>query len=213
MTTHEADRPADYDSVDENEEMGGSDEPTDEQFDPGTETDADDVATADMNEPVEDEPETTSSREHDAVDEDTDDARDAEPELVETDEADEPAEPEPSDEAGRVDLVAVDRTPESDPLQKIAPVGPDTAMDPGTGSYQDRWGAIQAGFIDDPRRTVESAGALVAEIWDETVRAIADEREGVDGRWQSTESSTDDLRVAMQDYRDLYTRFIRFSSN
>jgi hypothetical protein len=86
-------------------------------------------------------------------------------------------------------------------------------MDPGTGSYQDRWDAIQAGFIDDPRRTVESTSALVAEIWDETVRAITDEREGVDRRWQSTESSTDDLRAAMQDYRDLYGRFMRFSSN
>ena len=86
-------------------------------------------------------------------------------------------------------------------------------MDPGAGSYQDRWGAIQAGFIDDPRRTVESAGALVAEIWDETVRAITDQREGVDHRWQSTESSTDDLRAVMQDYRELYTRLMRFSSN
>jgi hypothetical protein len=205
MTTHEADRPADIDPVEENEEMGGSDDPTDEQHDPGTDTDAD-VADADMQEPVEDQPETTWSHEQDAVDEDTDDAEAAEPELVDTDEAYEPAKPELPDEPDRMDAVAVDRTPESDPLQKLAPVGPDTAIDPGTGSYQDRWGAIQAGFIDDPRRTVESASALVAEIWDETVRAITDEREGVDGRWQSTESSTDDLRVAMQDYRALYAR-------
>jgi hypothetical protein len=211
VTTHEADRPADYDSVEENEETGRSDAPTDERYDPGTDTTAD-VSEADRNEPVEDEPETTLSREHDTVDEDTDEAEHADPELVNTDVADEPAEPELADEADRIDLVADDRTPESDPLQKIAPVGPDTAMDPGTGSYQDRWGAIQAGFIDDPRRTVESASALVAEIWDETVRAITDEREGVEGRWQSTESSTDDLRAAMQDYRALYARFIRLTS-
>jgi hypothetical protein len=211
VTTHEADRPADYDSVEENEEMGRSDAPTDEHYDPGTDTTAD-VSEADRNEPVEDEPESTLSRDHDAVVEDTDEAEDADPELVNTDVADEPAEPELAGEDDRIDLVADDRTPESDPLQKIAPVGPDTAMDPGTGSYQDRWGAIQAGFIDDPRRTVESASALVAEIWDETVRAITDEREGVEGRWQSTESSTDDLRAAMQDYRALYARFIRFTS-
>ena len=41
MTTHEADRPADYDSVRENEELGGNDDPTDEQYDLGTDTDAD----------------------------------------------------------------------------------------------------------------------------------------------------------------------------
>jgi hypothetical protein len=212
MTTHEADRPADYDSVQENEEVGGNDDPTDEQYDLGTDTDAD-VADADMEEPVEDEPETTWSREHDAVDEDTDDAEDVEPELVAVDEADAPAEPELPDEPDRIDADAVDRTPESVPLQKLAPVGPDTAIDPGTGSYQDRWGAIQAGFIDDPGRTVESASALVAEIWDEIERSITDEREGVESRWRSTESSTDDFRVAMQDYRALYDRFMRFTSN
>jgi hypothetical protein len=212
MTTHEADRPADYDSVQENEEVGGNDDPTDEQYDLGTDTDAD-VADADMEEPVEDEPETTWAREHDAVDEDTDDAEDVEPELVAIDEADEPAKPELPDEPDRIDAVAVDRTPESVPLQTLAPVGPDTAIDPGTGSYQDRWGAIQAGFIDDPGRTVESASALVAEIWDEIERTITDEREGVESRWRSTKSSTDDFRVAMQDYRALYDRFMRFTSN
>jgi hypothetical protein len=213
MTTHEADRSADYDSVEENEELDGHDDRTDEQYDLGTGTDAD-VADADMEEPVEDEPETTWSREGVAVDEDTDGAEDVEQDLVATDEADEPAEPElPDEQPDRLDAVAVDRTPESDPLQKLAAVGPDTALDPGTGSYQDRWGAIQAGFIDDPGRTVESASALVAEIWDEIERSITDEREGVESRWQSTESSTDELRVVMQDYRALYDRFMRFTSN
>lgn len=211
MTTHEADRPADYDSAEENKELGGNDDPTEKQYDLGTDTDAD-VADADMEEPVEDEPETTWSGEHHAVDEDTDEAEDVEPELVATDEADEPAEPELADEPGRIDAVAVDRPPESDPLQKLAPVGPDTAMDPGTGTYQARWGAIQAGFIDDPGRTVESTSALVAEIWDEIERSITDEREGIESRWQGTESSTDDLRVAMQDYRALYDRLVRFTS-
>jgi hypothetical protein len=231
MTTHEADRHADYGSVQENDELGGTDDPTDEQYDLTTDTDAD-VADADLEEPVEDEPETTWSREQDAVDEDTDDAddtddaedvepelvavddaEDAEPELVAVDDADEPAEPELLDEPDRIDAAAVDGTPESAPLQQLEPVGPDTAIDPGTGSYQDRWGAIQAGFIDDPGRTVESASALVAEIWDEIERSIIDEREGVESRWRTTESSTDDFRVAMQDYRALYDRFIRFSSN
>jgi hypothetical protein len=191
MTTHETARPV---------EMGGSDDPTDEQYDPGTDTQA----------PVEDEPEPTRFREHDAVDDDTDDP---EPELVETNELDEPTEPEPAGPPERDEAAAVDRTPESDARQRLAPVGPDIALDPRTGSYEDRWSAIQAGFIDDPRRTVESASALVAEIWGETVRAITDERDGVDDRWQNTESSTDDLRMAMQDYRDMYARLMRFTSN
>jgi hypothetical protein len=212
MTTHEADRTSDYDS-EENEEFGGSDDPTGEHYDRGTDTDIDVAdSDSDMNEPG-DEPANASSRDHDAVPEDTDGPEVADPELVGTDGANEPAEPEPASEAGRIDPGAVDRTPESDPLQKLAPVGPDAAMDPGTGSYQDRWGAVQAGFIDDPRRTVESAGALVAEIWDDIARTFTEEREGVDGRWQSTESSTDDLIVVMHDYRDLYGRLMDFTSS
>jgi hypothetical protein len=211
VTTHEADRPADYDSVEEKDEMGGSDVMKDEQLEPGTDTDAD-AAEADMEEPSDDDPDTTWSPEHDAVDEDTDEGENAEREPVETDEADEPARAELVDETDGIDTIAADRTSEPDLREKLAPVSPDSAMDPGTGSYEDRWGAIQAGFIDDPRRTVESAGALVAEIWDEIARAVTDEREGIDDRWHTTESSTDDLRVAMQDYRTLYARFMRFTS-
>jgi hypothetical protein len=211
MTTHEADRPAAIDAAAEDEEMAERGDPMGEQYDHGPEASAD-VAQADMQEPVEDEPETTWSPEPDAVHEETDRDEDTEP-VVDTDEADELAAPELEHESDSIEAVAVDRTAESDPLQRLAPVDPDAALDPGTGSYQDRWGAIQAGFIDEPRRTVESASALVTEIWDETVRTITNEREGVDARWQSTESSTDDLRAAMQGYRALYARYVRFTSD
>jgi hypothetical protein len=188
MTTHDTDRPV---------ETFGSDDPTEEQRDPGAELDgfADDDTVDDTVE--------------------TDDLDDAEPEPYETDEADEADDAEPElvetddDDAG--DAADVDRS-ESDPRRRLTPVGADAALDPGSGSYQDRWGAIQAGFIDDPRRTVESASALVGEVWDDVVRAITDERDGVDGRWQAGESSTDDLRAAMQDYRDIYARLLRFRS-
>lgn len=120
------------------------------------------------------------------------------------------------DETGTSGLEAEEpveaQDPIVDPVQKLAPVDPETALDPGAGRYDDRWAAIQAGFIDDPRRTVESASALVAEIWDETARTLADERQDVEDRWQSAESSTDDLRVAMQDYRGLYARYVGFTS-
>jgi hypothetical protein len=181
VTTHEADRPADYDSVEEEDEMGGGDVLTDE----GEDAEPGRVDTDEADEPVR----------ADVVDE-----------------ADEPVRADVVDEAAGIDTVPADHTPGSDPREKLAPVGPDSAMDPGTGSYQDRWGAIQAGFIDDPRRTVESASALVAEIWDEIARVITDEREGIADRWHTTEGSTDDLRLAMQDYRTLYSRFIRFAS-
>lgn len=202
MTTHETDRPVDYELIEEKDDQGGSDDRPDEQLDPGMDADGD-VAEANIEEPVDDEPDTVWSREHDAV---------GEPELVETQEPDELARPDMAGEGDELDAVAADRTRESGPRDKLTPVGPDSAMDPGAGSYQDRWGAIQSGFIDDPRRAVESASALVLEIWDEIGRAMTDEREGIDDRW-TTESSTDDFRGAMQNYRTLYTRFLRFMSD
>jgi len=135
-----------------------------------------------------------------------DEAQDVEFEAVDAD-------VEQEDGPGMRDSGDVDRAPEPDPVQRLAPVDPGAALDPGSGRYEDRWASIQAGFIDDPRRTVESASALVSEIWDETARTINDEREGVDGRWQSADSSTDDLRMAMQDYRALYARYERFTSD
>jgi hypothetical protein len=210
MTTHETDRPADDDSVapdadDVETEARRADEPDTGSGDP-------DVADDDTGGADGYEPELVATDEADELaDDDTGGADGYEPELVATDEADEPAAPEPADEPDRTDAGGVVRTPEADPVQRVAPVGPDTAIDPGAGSYQDRWGAIQAGFIDDPGRTVESASALVAEIWDEIERSITDEREGVESRWRSTDSSTDDLRAVMQDYRDLYDRFMHFT--
>jgi hypothetical protein len=219
MTTHDTDRPG---------ETFGSDDPTEEQRDPGAELDgfADDdtvddtVETDDLDDA---EPEPYETDEADEADDaepepyetdEADEADDAEPEPYETDETDEADDAEPElvetdDDAG--DAADVDRS-ESDPRRRLTPVGADAALDPRSGSYQDRWGAIQAGFIDDPRRAVESATALVGEVWDDVVRAITDERDGVDGRWQAGESSTDDLRAAMQDYRDIYARLLRFRS-
>jgi hypothetical protein len=194
MTMHDADRPTAYDSVEEDDLEAGKDVDVD-VADADLEEPGDDEPDADLEEPGDDEPDAAWSREEDhTVDEDTDEGEDTEPELVETGEAYEP-----------------ETTPGSDPREKLAPVGPDSAMDPGTGSYQDRWGAIQAGFIDDPGRTVESASALLAEIGDDITRAITDAREGIDDRWRTTESSTDDLRAAMQDYRALYGRLTSFA--
>jgi hypothetical protein len=210
MTMHDSDRPVDDAPVEETDELGDRDVLTDEQDVPAADTDLD-VAEPELAQPGDDEPDT------DLDVADLDEPADDEP-GTDLDVADvgEPGDGESDAAWSREDTVAEDTVdepaPGSDPRDRLAPVGPDAAVDPGTGSYQDRWGAIQAGFIDDPGRTVESASALLAEIGDEIARSIAGEREGIDHRWRTTESSTDDLRVAMQDYRTLYGRLTQFTS-
>jgi hypothetical protein len=102
----------------------------------------------------------------------------------------------------RVDVVPV---PEVSPAASLEPVGPDVPLDPGNGTYQDRWSAIQGSFVDEPFRAVESAGSLVAQMWHDFEQSITERRDALDGGW-ATESSTDDLRAAFKEYRELFNR-------
>jgi hypothetical protein len=107
----------------------------------------------------------------------------------------------------------IDDGAESSPIERLEPVGPNTPVDSGAGSYQERWNAIPTGFIDDPPRAAEGASSLLTEMWEAIERSIADERQALDRPWQNSERSTDELRAAMQDYRDLYSRLTNITSS
>jgi len=119
--------------------------------------------------------------------------------------------PEGSEEPDELDEPVAVEAPEdlpvapSSPESLLEPADPDSPLDPGTGTYQERWSVIQGGFVDDPHRTVESAGALVTQMWQELERAIAEQRAALDDGW-SDGSSTDDLRTAFRAYRDMFNR-------
>ena len=58
--------------------------------------------------------------------------------------------------------------------------------------FQRRWETIQTGFVDEPRRTVEQADELVAEV----MKRLAED------------VSTEDLRLALQRYRSFFQRLL-----
>jgi hypothetical protein len=75
--------------------------------------------------------------------------------------------------------------------------------------FRSRWTDIQAGFVDDPRRSVEQADGLVAEVIKNLADAFANERTGLEQRWQEgTDPSTEDLRVALRRYRSFFDRLL-----
>jgi hypothetical protein len=77
------------------------------------------------------------------------------------------------------------------------------------GEYRHRWEAIQAGFVDEPRRAVENADALVAEVIQQLVRSFADERSQLETQWsRGDQASTEDLRVALRRYRSFFDRLL-----
>ena len=76
-------------------------------------------------------------------------------------------------------------------------------------SFQDRWQTIQTGFVDEPRRSVEQADALVAEAMKCLAEIFAQERQSLESQWgKGTSVSTEDLRVALQRYRSFFQRLL-----
>jgi hypothetical protein len=75
--------------------------------------------------------------------------------------------------------------------------------------YRTQWDAIQTGFVDEPRRAVEEADALVALVMKRLAEVFADERTTLERQWdRGSEISTEDLRVALRKYRSFFERLL-----
>jgi hypothetical protein len=76
-------------------------------------------------------------------------------------------------------------------------------------SFRSRWQAIQAEFVDEPRRAAEDADRLVAELMTRLAETFSEERSRLEGAWgQGDEVSTEDLRVAVQRYKSFFNRLL-----
>jgi hypothetical protein len=75
--------------------------------------------------------------------------------------------------------------------------------------FQGRWENLQTGFVDEPRRTVEQADQLVAEVMQRLAEGFAAERERLEQQWGRGEDiSTEDLRITLQRYRAFFQRLL-----
>ena len=78
-----------------------------------------------------------------------------------------------------------------------------------SGRFTSRWQEIQTGFVDEPRRSVEQADALVADLMQRLAAGFAEERERLEAQWDSGDDvSTEDLRVALTRYRSFFDRLL-----
>jgi hypothetical protein len=76
-------------------------------------------------------------------------------------------------------------------------------------TFRSRWTSIQTGFVDEPRRAVEQADTLVAEVMKRLAEIFADERARLEGQWSRGDNvSTEDLRIALQRYRSFFDRLL-----
>jgi hypothetical protein len=92
-----------------------------------------------------------------------------------------------------------------------SPTGADGPLMPpaASESFRARWTDVQTGFVDEPRRAVEQADALVAELMQHLAKTFADERSRLESQWDSGDDvATDDLRTAFQRYRSFFERLL-----
>lgn len=75
--------------------------------------------------------------------------------------------------------------------------------------FRSRWDTIQAGFVDEPRRAVEQADSLIAEVMKSLAASFADERQNLESQWdRGDDVSTEDLRIGLQRYRSFFDRLL-----
>ena len=76
-------------------------------------------------------------------------------------------------------------------------------------AFRARWTDVQTDFVDSPRKSVEKADALVAELMQHLAKTFADERGQLERQWdRGDDIATDDLRTAFQRYRSFFERLL-----
>jgi hypothetical protein len=95
-----------------------------------------------------------------------------------------------------------------------APAGAARAQTPllaedKAADFRSRWDSIQAGFVDEPRQSVEQADSLVAEAIKHLAEVFARESATLEEQWsRGGEVSTDALRLGLQRYRSFFQRLL-----
>jgi hypothetical protein len=120
-------------------------------------------------------------------------------------------EPEPKPSGGSTTVIA----PESRPVERgatdqSAVERQEPLFDSSRAeSLRGRWADVQAGFVDEPRRAVEQADSLVAEVMQQLAQAFSEARSGLERQWdRGDDVNTEDLRQALRRYRSFFDRLL-----
>jgi len=80
---------------------------------------------------------------------------------------------------------------------------------PESQDFRTKWEKVQTAFVDEPRKAVQDADALVASAIKRLAEVFADERAKLEHSWDRGDNvSTEDLRVALRRYRSFFDRLL-----
>lgn len=105
-------------------------------------------------------------------------------------------------EAARQDEARSD-TAHDDSVEGGSLIAHDRSVD-----YRSRWEVVKGDFIDEPRKAVTDADALVGEILDHLSETFREQRQTLEQQWADDESTTEDLRIALRRYRTFFDRLL-----
>jgi hypothetical protein len=79
--------------------------------------------------------------------------------------------------------------------------------------FRSRWLAIQSKFVDDPGDSVKQADDLVADVIKSVTMNFANRRVSLEKQWNGEDNtSTEDLRIALKQYRSFFDRLLTLES-
>jgi len=113
-------------------------------------------------------------------------------------------------------LVADDRAPIVNSATAAAPEPIHKSVQPGPlfpddelRTFRSRWDQAQSSFVDEPKKAVEQADSLVANVVKRIAEQFSAERETLETQWEKGgEVSTEDLRQALKRYRSFFERLL-----
>jgi hypothetical protein len=98
-----------------------------------------------------------------------------------------------------------ERPPNQDTGEELAPLFSESSV----RDLRSQWTALQTGFVDQPRRSVEQADELVARVMKDLAETFSNERSKLERQWdQGDKISTEDLRLMLRRYRSFFDRFL-----
>jgi hypothetical protein len=90
-----------------------------------------------------------------------------------------------------------------------AGAGSPAGTDPVDAAAGQQWSGVLAMFVDDPRGSVAEASALVDEAVDAFIAAARERQASLAASWQAQDVDTEQLRIALREYRTFWTRVTR----
>jgi hypothetical protein len=91
--------------------------------------------------------------------------------------------------------------------REASPLFPDDELH----NFRARWDQAQTLFVDEPRKAVEQADSLVANVVKRIAEQFANERGQLEKQWDRGDNvSTEDLRQALKRYRSFFDRLLAF---